>query len=93
MNRRRRDELVEARADLILADELAAAAYADHFEAQMRPGKVCVLRRAGHVLLAILAFLFGGLHEGGEARGRKPSLRRRSGTQIRLNPDIMIAIG
>jgi hypothetical protein len=67
MIHRRRDELVEARADLVLADALAAAAYADHFEAQMHPGRVAsvpppvrVLRRAGEVLLAILAFLFGG---------------------------------
>ena len=66
MIHRRRDELVEARADLVLADELAAAAYADHFEAQMHPGRVPrlpspvrVLRRTGEVLLAILAFLFG----------------------------------
>ena len=65
MIHRHRDELVEARTHLILADELAAAAYADHFEAQMRLGKVRkslsrlrVLRRTGKVLLAILAFLF-----------------------------------
>jgi hypothetical protein len=39
----------------------------DHFEAQMHPGRVArlpspvrVLRRTGEVLLAILAFLFGG---------------------------------
>ena len=73
MIHRQSDELVEARADLILADEIAAAAHADYFEAQMHPGKVGRplskqpgLRRTGEVLLAILAFLFGGLH-GGEA--------------------------
>ena len=67
MIRRRRDELVEARADLVLADELAAAVYADHFEAQMHPGRAGrlpfparVLRRTGEVLQAILVFLFGG---------------------------------
>jgi hypothetical protein len=67
MIHRRRDELVEARADLVLADELAAGAYADHFEAQMHPGRVAtlpspvrVLRRTGEVLLAILGFLSGG---------------------------------
>ena len=64
MIHRHRDELVEARADLILADDLAAAAYADYFEAQMCPGKVPkllsplrVVRSAGEVLRAILAFL------------------------------------
>lgn len=59
MNHRRRDELVGERADLILADELAVAAYADHFEAQMRPGKVRnLLCRTGKVLLYVLALLF-----------------------------------
>jgi hypothetical protein len=64
---RRRDELVGERADLLLADELAAAAFGDHFEAQMHPGKlgelpslVRVLRRTGKVLQAILALLVGG---------------------------------
>ena len=90
MIHRHRDELVEARADLILADELAAAAYADHFGAQMRPAKVRkllsqlhVLRRTGEVLLAILAFLFGGLHGGGDAHGHKPLDTPR--TQPRAN--------
>jgi len=35
MIRRQRNQLVEVRADLILADEVTAAAYAVHFEAQM----------------------------------------------------------
>jgi len=40
MSGRRRKELVAANADLILASELSAHAYAVHFEAQMRGGKV-----------------------------------------------------
>ena len=67
MIHRRRDELVEARADLVLADELAAAAYEDYFEAQMHPSKIVerpsvvrALRRAGRILKAILVLLFGG---------------------------------
>jgi hypothetical protein len=39
MMRRQRNELVEVRADLILADEATAAAYAVHFEAQLRRRK------------------------------------------------------
>jgi hypothetical protein len=35
MIRRHRNRLVEVRADLVLADEATAAAYAVHFEAQM----------------------------------------------------------
>ena len=40
MNGRRDTELIEARADLILADELSAKAYGRHFEAQMRRGRI-----------------------------------------------------
>jgi hypothetical protein len=40
MNGRRDTELVEARADLILADELGVKAYGLHFETQMRHGRI-----------------------------------------------------
>ncbi len=43
MIRRQRNKLVEARAELILADELAAEAFALHFKAQLRRGKVRTL--------------------------------------------------
>jgi hypothetical protein len=36
MIRRRRDEIVEARADRILAGQHAAAEFAEHFDAQLR---------------------------------------------------------
>ena len=39
MIRRQRNQLVAVRADLILADEVTAAAYAAHFDAQMKRGK------------------------------------------------------
>jgi len=40
MTGRQRNNLVEAGADLILGGEVAAEAYAVHFEAQMHRGKV-----------------------------------------------------
>jgi hypothetical protein len=39
MMRRQRNQLVEVRADLILADEVTAAAYAVHFDAQLKRSK------------------------------------------------------
>jgi hypothetical protein len=45
MTRRQRDEVVEARADLILAVEFTAAAYAGYFEFQLRSGKIRQLLR------------------------------------------------
>jgi hypothetical protein len=39
MIRKQRNKLVEARAELILADELAAEAFAVHFKAQLRRGQ------------------------------------------------------
>jgi hypothetical protein len=45
MTHRRRDELVETRAALVLADELTAEAFAEYFEAQMQRGKVRRLLR------------------------------------------------
>jgi len=40
MNGRRDNELVEARADLILVGELSIKAYGRHFETQMRGGRI-----------------------------------------------------
>jgi hypothetical protein len=56
-----RDELVEARADFILAGAPTAKAFAEHFEAQMHRGKMrkllaalCVLRSKGVILLVVI---------------------------------------
>lgn len=61
-----RDELVEPRADAILASAQTAAAYAEHFEAQMDRGPArkllsCVLRifRRPGVLLAVILVTCG----------------------------------
>ncbi|HEY1914604.1 MAG TPA: hypothetical protein VGH27_03420 [Streptosporangiaceae bacterium] len=40
MTRRQRHKLVETRADLILIDALAAQAFADNFEGEMRRGRL-----------------------------------------------------
>jgi hypothetical protein len=40
MTRRQGNITVEARADLVLADEPSAKAYAAYFEAQLRSGKI-----------------------------------------------------
>ena len=40
MTSRQRDQLVEARADLILADKLTSEAYLVYFEAQIHRGKL-----------------------------------------------------
>ena len=52
MTRRQRNIAVEARADLILADELLVEAYAAHFDTQMRRGKVRRLLYIGYVWFA-----------------------------------------
>ena len=52
MNGKRDNELVEARADLILADELSAKAYGLHFEIQMRRGRIRWLLYASCLYLA-----------------------------------------
>jgi hypothetical protein len=52
MSGRRRKELVAANADLIMASELSARAYAIHFEAQMRGGKVRRLLYASCMYIA-----------------------------------------
>jgi hypothetical protein len=60
MSRRQREKLVRARADLILASEFTAEAYAAHFEAQLRGGKVRRLLYTCYVHLARAgAALFG----------------------------------
>lgn len=52
MTGRQRDEVVEARADLILADELSVEAYAAYFETAMHRGTV---RRLLHTVEAWFA--------------------------------------
>jgi hypothetical protein len=52
MTRRQRNIAVEARADLILADEPLVEAYAAYFETQMHCGKVRRLLYAGYIWLA-----------------------------------------
>ena len=52
MTRRQRAMTVEARADLILADESSATAYAAHFEAQLHDGRVRRLLYASCLWLA-----------------------------------------
>jgi hypothetical protein len=52
MIRRQRNRLVEVRADLILADEATVAAYAVHFETQMRRSKVRKLLSTSYLRFA-----------------------------------------
>jgi hypothetical protein len=52
MTGRRRSEVVEARADLILSAEPSAEAYVAHFEAQMRRGRIRRLLHAGFLRFA-----------------------------------------
>ncbi len=65
MSGRRRNNLVAARADLILGGELTAEAYAVHFEAQMNRGQVrkalylSYLARAGAALARLSYLGFG----------------------------------
>lgn len=60
MSRRQRERLVQARADLILASEFTAEAYAAHFEAQLRGGKARRLLYTSYAHLARAgAALFG----------------------------------
>jgi hypothetical protein len=49
MTRRQRTIAVEAHAELILADEPSAEAYAAYFETQMHRGKVRRLLFTGHL--------------------------------------------
>jgi len=68
-----RDELVEARADAILAGVQTAAAYAEHFEAQMDRGP------ARKLLSSVLRMFRrpGGLAGGDPGDVRPARLRRR----------------
>jgi hypothetical protein len=52
MIRRQRNKLVEVRADLILADEVATEAYAMYFEAQMHRSKMRKLLYTTYLELA-----------------------------------------
>ena len=52
MNGKRDTELIEARADLILVDELSAKAYGLNFESQMRRGRIRRLLYASCLHLA-----------------------------------------
>lgn len=66
MTRRQRNKVVEARADLVLADEPSVEAYAAYFETQMHRGAVrkllytsclwffragAILTRLGHIAI------------------------------------------
>ena len=67
MNRRRDSELIEARADLILVDELSAKVYGLHFETQMRRGRI---RRLLYATCLHFARARAGLRRRGQRRGR-----------------------
>jgi hypothetical protein len=57
----RRIQLVEERADLILARALGAGAFAAYFEAQMRRGRIRRLLYASYMLWARSGMLLAGL--------------------------------
>jgi hypothetical protein len=61
MTRRQRNELVAVRAAVILADDPTVKAYAVHFEAQMRRGKVRRLLYASFVHFARAGASLSGL--------------------------------
>jgi hypothetical protein len=61
MTRRQRTKVVEARADLILADEPSVGAYAAYFEAQMRRGTVRRLLSTSYLWLARAGTILTGL--------------------------------
>jgi hypothetical protein len=83
-----RDEFVEARADFILAGAQTAEAFAEHFEAQMRPGTfeaqtyrgkarkllapLRVIRRKGVILLAVILAPIGLLGYAAATAGIAP---------------------
>lgn len=64
MDGRRDDELVEARAELILAGELSIEAYGRHFETQMRGGRIRRLLHAGFLHFARGGAALAGLDAG-----------------------------
>lgn len=61
MTRRQRNEMVEARADLILADEPSAGAYAAYFETQMHRAKVRRLLYTSYLWFARAGTILTGL--------------------------------
>jgi hypothetical protein len=61
MTRRQRTIAVEAHADLILADEPSAEAYAAYFETQMRRGKVRRLLYTSYLWFARAGTILTGL--------------------------------
>lgn len=65
MNGRRDYELIEARAELILADELSIKAYGRHFETQMRGGRIRRLLYASFLHFTRAGAGLAGLYAGG----------------------------
>jgi hypothetical protein len=61
MTGRQRNKVVEARADLILADEPSIEAYAAYFETQMHHGTVRRLLYASYLWLARAGMILTGL--------------------------------
>ena len=61
MTRRQRTKVVEARADIILADEPSAEAYATYFETQMHRGKVRRLFYTSYLWFARAGTILTGL--------------------------------
>jgi len=57
--------MVEVRADLILSGEESAAAYAIHFEAQMRRGAIRRLLCAGYIRFARVGARMARVDPGG----------------------------
>jgi hypothetical protein len=81
MTARRRNNLVEARADLILGGTLTAKEYAVHFEAQMHRGKVLYISylvRAGASLVRLCYLGFGDPAPPPVALPRHPPLPART---------------
>jgi hypothetical protein len=60
MTRRQRSKMVESRADLILADEPSAEAYAAYFETQMHRGTVRRLLCTGYLWFARAGTILSG---------------------------------
>ena len=61
MTSRQRNKVVEARADLILADEPSVEAYAAYFETQVHRGTVRRLLYASYLWLARAGMILTGL--------------------------------
>ena len=61
MTRRQRTQVVEANADLILADEPSVEAYAAYFDTQMHRGKVRRLLYASYLWFARAGTILTGL--------------------------------